>query len=207
MACANSVEDIERGVDPQIRERVVCIEPKGVRLSHCGIEKNASRLMFEKWILNRLGNLLLDWSTEGDILGSCEKHFEKFLAKYDDKTELISLGDVLKSHLEELLMLDTVKIKTQFDFTGHIFKVASGNFMITSPMKFVKELFKYMDENRLKAFMSQYKTVQDLETLPFIGESRVVRMGSRTKRGIIIRFSEDINGIKLHNLVSQNADL
>ncbi len=205
MACANSVEDIERGVDPQIRERVVCIEPKGVRLSHCGIEKNASRLMFEKWILNRLGNLLLTWSMEGDILGSCEKHFEAFLDKYDGKTDLVSLGDILKEHMEEMLMLDTSKVKTTFDFTGHIFKVASGNFMITSPMKFVKELFKYMDENRLKAFMSQYKTVQDLETLPFIGESKVVRLGNKTKRGVIIRFVEDMNGIKLQDVMSQKV--
>lgn len=197
MACANSVEDIERGVDPQIQERVVCITPKGSRLNHCGIEKNASRLMFEKWILNRLGNLLLTWSQEGDILSSCEKHFESFLEKYDRQSEFVSLGDVLKEHIEELLTLDTTKLKTQFDFTGHLHKIGTGKILITSPMKFFKELFRYLDENRLKAFFGQYKKVEELEKLDFLGNYKVHRLGNMTKKGMEINYSQDDNGIKL----------
>lgn len=199
MACANSVEDVERGVDPQIQERVVCIEPKGTRLDHCGIEKNASRLMFEKWILNRLGNLLLAWSQEGDILKSCENHFNTFLNKYDNKKEFISLGDVLKEHLEELLTLDTTSLKTQFDFTGHIHKIAKGKILITSPMKFFKELFKYLDENRVKAFFGQYKKVEEVTKLPFLSEVQVVKIGKVTKRGVEINYTQGKEGLKLQD--------
>ncbi len=197
MACANSVEDIERGVDPQIQERVVCISPKGPRLDHCGIEKNASRLMFEKWILNRLGNLLLKWSQGGDILKSCEEHFNAFLGMYDAKTEFVSLGDILKEHIEELLSLNTIKLKTQFDFTGHIHKIDTGRILITSPMKFFRELFKYLDENRLKAFFGQYKKADELEKLNFLGKYKVHRIGNITKKGMEVNYSQDENGITL----------
>jgi len=206
MACANSVEDIERGLDPQIQERIVCIKPNSIRLNHCGIEKNASRLMFEKWILNRLGNLLLKWSQDGDILTSCENHFNSFLEKYDNVDEFVSLGDILKEHIEELLTLDTTRLKTQFDFSGHIFKIKSGNLLITSPMKFFKELFKYLDESRSKAFFSQYKKVEELEKLPFLDVSKVYKIGEETKRGLAIMYNQDKDGIKLQDIVLEKHE-
>lgn len=215
LACANVLEDVVRGVDPQIQDRVVSIQCKEdkKKFSHQGIEKTLSRKMFEKWILNRLGNLLLKWSDSGDVLGECEKHFDNFVEKYNRGDKFTSLADVLKDHLEEILMIDTRKVNTQFDFTSHLYKCDSNGdrrrILITSPSKFFKELFKYLDEDRSKAFFKHYKSISELNKISFLGESKVYKFGQVTRRGMMVVYERnaDDGKICLSNVTETDMDL
>ena len=104
LASANGIEDLERGIDPQIRERVVYISPEPKRLDHHHIEKVKSQKMWEKWILNRLANKLMEWSSTGDVGKACEDHFKGFVSKYSKKEEApMDLEQVAVEHLIDLL--------------------------------------------------------------------------------------------------------
>jgi hypothetical protein len=195
LACANPMEDIERGVDPQLMQRIVVVKPSSRAFSHCGIEKNKSQRIWEKYIINRLSNLLNEWSLDGNFNESCQSHFEKFVKDYDQMDGMLDLGDILKENIESLLDLiynkatQTVKeLKTGggFDFRTHMTPLIETNeIFITSPSRFIKELFKYFDDTRYKAFRKQFHSISELgKMVTFCVKPR--KFGEVTKKGLCI---------------------
>lgn len=186
LACANPMEDLESGVDPQLQERVVCIHPKGGRLDHHGIEKNLSRKMWEKWILNRLGNLILKWSQSDDPNKACEEHFNDFLAKYDGKREFVSLDDVAKDYLEELVNTqeDHLKGGRTFPFLDHLVDFGDGRYLIKSTKRFFKELFMQYDESRYKAYKAEFGWLESYSKSDYFSEWKVWNVKGISMKGI-----------------------
>jgi hypothetical protein len=185
LACANPMEDLENGVDPQIRERVVFVHPKPIRLEHHGIEKTLSRLMWEKWILNRLGNLILKWSQEKNPIEACEKHFDGFLERYKSEDNCISLDEVMKDCLEELLNggEEVYGANSHFPFFDYLIAVEGGYF-ISSPKRFFKELFIHFDEGRLKAFQSQFGSNESFGKSGYLFEFKAYKINGKTRKGV-----------------------
>jgi len=195
LASANGIEDLERGIDPQIRERVVYIEPKDRRLNHHGIEKGLSLKMWEKWILNRMANKLMEWSLNGDVCQNCENFFNDFLAKYSAKSEsTLNLEDIAIEHIVDLLGMNWTRPVGGFDFSTLVDRFDENFYFITSPKKFFKELFKCFDEERLKAFSSQFKTSKDYDTMLHFQYHDAMRIGNKVKRGLFFATEKTDNG-------------
>lgn len=190
LASANAVNDLDGGIDPQIRERVVYITPEERRLNHHGIEKVKSQRMWEKYILNRLANKLMEWASSGDVNEQCEKHFNQFLEKYSKKEEApMDLEQVAVDHIVDLLGM-----KWQMPVSGHRFSdfltrvvlddIETDGYFITSPKKFFKELFKCFDEDRWKAFNAQFRTAEDYKEMVHFEYHDAYKIGNKAKRGL-----------------------
>lgn len=194
LACANPMEDLEAGVDPQLQERVVCIHPKEVRLDHHGIEKNLSRRMWEKWILNRLGNLILKWSQSEDVNKACESHFDAFLKKYDNQRKFISLDDVMKEHLEEMINTPEANFKggKTFPFMDYMIEYEEGEYIIKSTKRFMKELFGLYDESRFKAYKSEFGNSESYGKSRYLSEWKNWKINGLSTKGVT--FSAKMEG-------------
>ena len=213
LACANEMEDIERGLDPQLKERIVMIKPDKKRFDHKGIERKLSQRMWEKFIINHLLNKLQEWNIDGKFFEQCENHFERFIAKY--KTEnLMTLDDVLVENLEELLntILNNHNIEEMrsggFEFHRYIFSTTVKNeFVITSPKKFLREMFRCFDESRLDAFAKKFNKLEDISSMD-IFEYKVVKTDNKlTKKGIVFSMKYHDDGIKVTRNVSKLLEI
>lgn len=186
LACANGVEDLERGIDPQIRERVVYITPKEIRLDHHGIEKVKSQRMWEKWILNRLANKLIEWSSTGDVRSQCEKHFNEFVHKYGQhEADPMDLEEVAVEHLVDLLGMNWKKKIAGVEFSEFLERFEEDFYFITSPKKFFKELFRCFDEDRWKAFKGQFKCTDDFKKMVHFSYHDAYKIGNKARRGLL----------------------
>jgi len=195
LASANGIEDLERGIDPQIRERVVYIEPKEQRLDHHGIEKGLSLKMWEKWILNRMANKLMEWASSGDVRQNCESFFDGFLRKYSTKAEsTLNLEDIAIEHIVDLLGMNWKHPIDGFNFSTLVERFTDNWYFITSPKKFFKELFKCFDEERLKAFSSQFKTSKDYESMLHFQYHDAMRINGKVKRGLFFATEKTDDG-------------
>lgn len=200
MASANGIEDLERGIDPQIRERVVYITPEPKRLNHQGIEKGRSQKMWEKWILNRLANKLMDWAATDDAMKRCEEHFNAFCEKYSQhQAQPMDLEQVAIEHIVDLLGMNWKRPISGVNFSDFIER-DNDFYFITSPKKFFKELFKVFDEERWKAFSSQFKTREDWGGMLHFKYFEAYRIGNKTKRGLFFATNKTTDSFEVAKL-------
>ena len=78
-----------------------------------------------------------------------------------------------------------------FDFAKHMtVSKSEEHIFITSPKRFIKELFGYFDESRFKAFKKQFSDIESLGSLDFCEFKNATKIGGSCKRGLLVAFPQ-----------------